>query len=176
MKNTGLGKIKEDLLACSKGKKSIFKNMIFNTNFHCVVLYRIAHAFYKIKLSFISQIIKFIMKVIYSVDIDFRSELAGGLVIIHGVGIVIGAAVKSNGPMKIYQGVTLGGNNDKVRVENGQEFVQPIIGKNVIIYSNACIYGPVIIGDNCTIGACTVITKDIESNKVVFKKQDLIIK
>lgn len=169
----GLSRLKDDLKACSNGRKSVIKNIIFNTNFHCVAMYRIAHAFYKVKLTFISQVIKFLMKVIYCVDIDFRADLAGGFVIIHGIGIVIGAAVKSKGPLKIYQGVTLGGNNNKTRIENGDKIVQPILGKNVIIYSNACIFGPVLIGDNCTIGAGTIITKDIESDNIVFKKQEL---
>ncbi|WP_289127925.1 serine O-acetyltransferase [uncultured Clostridium sp.] len=169
----GLSRLKDDLKACSNERKSAFKNIIFNTNFHCVVMYRVAHAFYKIKLTFISQIIKFLMKVIYCVDIDFRADLAGGFVIIHGIGVVIGAAVKSHGPLKVYQGVTLGGNNNKTRIVNGDEFVQPIIGKNVIIYANSCVFGPVVIGDNCTIGASTVITKDVENNKIVFKKQEL---
>lgn len=172
----GLNRLKYDLKAVSSNKKSPLRNIVLNTNFHCVVMYRIAHAFYKIKLSFISQFIKFLMRVIYCVDIDFRADLAGGFVIIHGIGLVIGADVKSYGPLKVYQGVTLGGNNNKERIINGNKVVQPIIGSNVIVYSNSCIFGPVVIGDNCTIGAGTIITKDVENNKIVFRKQELSYK
>ena len=169
-------KIIQDLQACSNGsKKRLMRNIFLNTNFHCVLLYRIAHWFYKMRLSFISQILKFISRIIYSVDIDFRADLAGGFVIIHGIGVVIGAAVKTLGPVKVYQGVTLGGNNFKERNINGEIMVQPLIHGNVILYANACVFGPVIIGENTIIGAGTVITKDIGNNKKVYKKQELII-
>lgn len=172
-----MNKIIEDLKACSNGsKKRCVRNLFINTNFHCVLLYRIAHFFYKIKLPFISQILKFISRVIYSVDIDFRAELAGGFVIIHGIGVVIGAAVKTLGPVKVYQGVTLGGNNFKEREINGEVMVQPLLQGNNILYANSCIYGPVVIGLNTIIGAGTIVTKDVSDNKIVYRGQELIIK
>lgn len=167
----------EDLKACSgERKKDCIRNFFLNTNFHCVLLYRISRFFYRNKLTLISQLLKFLGRVIYSVDIDFRADLAGGFTIIHGIGIVIGAAVKSLGPIKIYQGVTLGGNNSKERCVNGEKVVQPILKGNNILYANSCVFGPVIIGENTVVGAGTVITKDISDEKIVFKKQELIIK
>lgn len=41
----------------------------------------------------------------------------------------------------------------------------PIIANNVKIYSNAQIIGNVIIGENVTIGASTLVLKDIPNNK-----------
>jgi len=56
------------------------------------------------------------------VDIDYRADLAGGFMLIHGLGTVIGKNVISRGKLKVYQHVTLGGGNGKVGrlVEDGK--------------------------------------------------------
>jgi len=174
LRGSKMTKVIQDIKAFSDGSRSGFIRTIFlNTNFHCVLFYRISHFFYLTHLSFISQIIKFITRIIYSVDIDYRAELAGGFVLMHGIGVVIGSTVKTSGPVTVYQGVTLGANN-KARDYNGKLIENPVILGNNIIYANACILGPVIIGENSIIGAGTIITKDIPSNMKVFSKQELV--
>lgn len=48
-----------------------------------------------------------------------------------------------------------------MRCIDNKEFTQPIIGDNCIIYTNACVFGPVIISDNTKVKACKLITSDI---------------
>ena len=85
----------------------------------------------------------------------------GGLQIIHGIGLVIGCDVCIEGPAKLYQGVTLGGNNGKSRIFNGRRITQSHICRNVTIFTNAVVVGPIIIGENTTIGAGRYISKDV---------------
>jgi serine O-acetyltransferase len=169
-------KIIEDLKAYSNG--SIFKvlsTLVFDPGFHCVFNYRIANLFYKLKLSPISKVIWYMNRLFYSVDIDYRANLAGGFVVIHGIGLVVGAFVTTKGKTTVYQGVTLGGNSGKTQLFDGQLIRQPFIGENVIIFSNSTLLGPIIIGDNVTIGASSVILKNIESNTTVYNKNNLIM-
>jgi acetyltransferase-like isoleucine patch superfamily enzyme len=58
--------------------------------------------------------------------------------------------------------------NDKF-TENKEEWIlrKTKIGKNVRIGSNATIL-PVVIGDNCIIGAGSVVTKDLPNNSLVY--------
>ena len=70
--------------------------------------------------------------------------------------------MRSEGPLTVYQGVTIGGNNGKTRVdENGKVWGQPLIRKNVTVYTDAAIFGPVIISENAVIKAKQLVTKDI---------------
>lgn len=157
-------KIIDDLKAYKgdEGIKKILATVFFNPCFHSIILYRISNFFYKIHLSIISKIVWYLNRIIYNVDIDYRADLAGGFVLIHGLGVVIGKSVKSEGKLTVYQGVTIGGNNGKIRKdENGKEWGQPLIGKNVKIYTNACVFGPVIISDNAIIKAHSIITQNI---------------
>lgn len=63
----------------------------------------------------------------------------------------------------VYQGVTIGKN-----VKPGDITSKPIIGDNVAIYANAVIAGEVKIGNNVSIGAGTVVMKDIPNNSLVY--------
>lgn len=105
-------KIIQDFNAFLQNDNSISKKiatLIFNPNFHSVVLYRVSHFFYKCHLNIISKIIWYINRVIFCVDIDYRAELAGGFRLVHGLGTVIEKDVISMGRLTVYQNVTIGG-------------------------------------------------------------------
>lgn len=134
--------------------------VLINPCFHSVVLYRLSAFFYKIKCSVLAKFIWYINRVIFSVDIDYRANLAGGFVLVHGLGTVIGKDVVSLGPLVVYQGVTIGGSGKSRIIEGEKEIWQPILGKNVCIYTNAMVLGPVRISDNVKIKAGERITID----------------
>ncbi|GMK38136.1 hypothetical protein PCCS19_11900 [Paenibacillus sp. CCS19] len=94
----------------------------------------------------------------------------------HGIGTVIGKGVKTEGPVKIYQGVTLGGNSNKRRIVQNKEFSQPWLKDGVIVYANATVIGPVIIECGSVVGTNAVITKDIPEGCVVYTKVEMVIK
>ena len=51
---------------------------------------------------------------------------------------------------------------------------QPYIGDNVIISANAVILGPLVLHDNCIVGACSVITKDVDEGCVVVGNNNIL--
>lgn len=134
--------------------------VFLNPCFYAVILYRISNKLYKLNLRLLAKFIWFINRIIFSVDIDYRANIGKNFMLIHGLGTVIGCDVTIGEHVKIYQGVTLGGNGKERCIEN-RLHTQPIIGNNCIIYTNACIFGPVVISDNIKIKACSVITTDL---------------
>lgn len=134
--------------------------VFLNPCFYTVVLYRISNKLYKMKLKIFAKLIWFINRIFFSVDIDYRADIGKNFMLVHGIGTVIGCNVKIGDNVTIYQGVTLGGSG-KVRCIDNEEITQPIIGDDCIIYTNTCIFGPVIIGNNRKIKACKVIIEDI---------------
>ena len=58
---------------------------------------------------------------------------------------------------------TLGGAGTK-RNFHGIEFDQPIIGENTIIYTDAKVFGPVIIAKNSKIKANVIVKEDIKES------------
>lgn len=157
-------KLVEDFKAFVNGKgiKKGIATLVLNPCFHCVLLFRLASFLYKIHLGIVSKIIWYFNRIIYNVDIDYRANLAGGFVLVHGLGVVIGKSVTSKGRLMVYQGVTIGGNQGRTReLEDGKVIGQPIIGENVIIYSNASLFGPLIVSDNAIVKAGQIVTKDL---------------
>lgn len=134
--------------------------VFLNPCFYAVVLYRISNKLYRMKLRFFGKLIWIVNRIVFSVDIDYRANIGRNFMLIHGIGTVIGYDVTIGENVKIYQGVTLGGNG-KQRNINNNIHTQPIIGNNCIIYTNACIFGAVIVSDNSKVKACKIITSDI---------------
>ena len=145
-----------------KGLGGKVATLLLNPCFHSVCLFRMSSWLYRHHLAVFAKIVWYINRLLFHVDIDYRADLAGGFVLVHGLGTVIGCEVCSTGPLTVYQGVTIGGNNGKTRTdENGKVWGQALIGKNVKIYTDAAVFGPVIISDNAIINAKQLITRDL---------------
>ncbi len=91
-------------------------------------------------------------------DIHPAAEIEPGVVIDHGIGVVIGATATVKSGTVIYHGVTLGAK----RICSGKR--HPDVGRNVIIGAGAKILGPIRVGDNSVIGANAVVLNDVPEN------------
>ncbi len=168
-------RIVNDLMRYADGSffRAIF-TILFGSNFQMIFWYRFAHFLSKIHLSILSKIIMYFHKIIFSVDIDYRCEIGGGLKVVHGLGIVIGKDVVIEENVTIYQGVTLGGNGGKKEKILGVDREQPYIHSGVNIFAGAVVIGPCEIGENSVIGAGALIMKSIAPNTIVYNKTERV--
>lgn len=164
-------RITKDFKAFTKtggvGKK--LATLFLNPNFHSVCMFRLSHLFYKIHLGFLGKIIWYINRLLFHVDIDYRADLAGGFVLVHGLGTVIGRYVESKGPLTVFQHVTIGGGNGRpARIdENGKAHPMPTFEKNVTVYAGAFVIGGIVVGENSKIKAGHTVTRDVPPNSFV---------
>lgn len=95
---------------CSNdSKKEKVRVILTNRGFQTVFIYRLSNILYKKKLEFLSMFLTRIIQIMYSIDIDYRSEIQEGLLIYHCVGLVIGKGVKIGKNCTMFQNTTLGG-------------------------------------------------------------------
>lgn len=87
------------------------------------------------------------------------SNIDGGLMLLHPVGVVIHPHAKIGPNCTILQNVTIG--------ERNVPGATPTIGANVLIGAGAKILGGVVIGDNARIGANTVVVNDVPAGATV---------
>ncbi len=143
------------------GKRIV--TILFNPNFHSVCLFRLSALLYRWHLEPLSKIIWYINRLLFHVDLDYRANLAGGFVLVHGLGTVIGKNVITKGPIRVYQQVTLGGGNGKPgRLdEDGVIRGMPLFGSNCVVYTGAIVVGGITIADNSMIKAGSIVTQDV---------------
>ncbi|MEG1573581.1 MAG: serine acetyltransferase [Bacteroidales bacterium] len=127
--------------------------------------YRIAHRLIELGAPLIPRIISEMAHSETGIDIHPAATIGEYFTIDHGTGVVIGATAIIGNNVKLYQGVTLGAKSFPLD-ENGNPIKgilrHPIIGNNVIIYSNATILGRITIGEGATIGGNIWVTENVE--------------
>lgn len=102
-----------------KGFPRSLGTFLLNPCFHAVVLFRLSCLLYRGHLEPLAKIVWCLNRMLYHVDLDYKAKLAPGFRLVHGLGVVIGAGVVSEGPLTVYQGVTIGGSHGRHR-EDGR--------------------------------------------------------
>jgi serine O-acetyltransferase len=141
--------------------KSFLEVILLYPGLHALVYYRVAHAFYKIKLFFLARFISQIGRFFTGIEIHPGALIGKRFFIDHGLGVVIGETAIIGDDVLLYQGSTLGGTG----IVQGKR--HPTIGNNVVIGAGAKVLGNIVIGNNSYIGANAVVVKDVPANSTV---------
>lgn len=135
--------------------RSSIEVLLLYPTIHALIAYRIAHFLYVKKLFFLSRVISQISRFFTGIEIHPGAKIGKGLVIDHGMGVVIGETAEIGDNVLLYHGVTLGGTGK----DKGKR--HPTLGDNVIIGAGAKVLGPIYIASNSKIGANSVVLKDV---------------
>ena len=128
---------------------------------HAILLHRVAHFLHKLGLAILPRFISQIARFLTGIEIHPNAKIGKNFFIDHGMGVVIGATSIIGNNVTMYQGVTLGGRNNKAIKRH------PTIGDNVMIGAGAIILGNIKIGNNVKIGAGAVVINDLAEEKIV---------
>ena len=140
--------------------------IFFNRGFHALLFYRIANKLYKWKIPGLPLIFARIIQILYAIDIDYKASISGGIVIVHGVGLVIGSGAKVASNVVFFHGVTLGRRGIGPVISATDGF--PQVKEDCIICAGAVLLGNITIEKNTTIGANAVVTQNIGPD-VIYK-------
>lgn len=132
-------------------------------------IYRMEHWLYNHHLNVIAQMLRGLVRIIFSADVPPQMQIGKGTVFPHdALGCVFHPDVKIGKNCKILHGVTMGG-------RAGHKGL-PIIGDNVVIGTHAQLIGNVKIGNNSIVGAGAIVTHDVPDNVVVVGNPARILK
>lgn len=129
--------------------------------YHALFFHRISHFLSKLKIPILPRFISNLSRILTGVDIHPKANIARGVMIDHGSGVVIGETAEIRKGCLIYQGVTLGGTGK----EHGKR--HPTLYENVIVGAGAKILGNIEIGRNVRVGAGSVVMKNVPANSTV---------
>ncbi|WAL58415.1 serine O-acetyltransferase [Thermocoleostomius sinensis] len=122
---------------------------------HAILCYRFAHWLHLHNVFFFPRLISHLARLFTGIEIHPAAVLGKGIVIDHGIGVVIGETAIVGDYTLIYQGVTLGGTGK----ESGKR--HPTVGNHVIIGAGAKVLGNIHIGSYARIGAGSIVLRDV---------------
>lgn len=141
--------------------RTILEVLLCYPGLHAILSYRVSHWLWRKNFKLIARIMSQIARFFTGVEIHPAAKIGVGLVIDHGMGVVIGETTEIGENCILYQGVTLGGTGK----EKGKR--HPTLGNNVFVGAGAKVLGNIYIGDNAIIGANSVILKSVLDNSTV---------
>ena len=133
--------------------------IFFYPGVKAVRMYRRAHFFYTHHMKFLAFLISNHARRVTGIEIHPGAKIGKNLFIDHGMGVVIGQTAIIGDNCTLYHGVTLGAKTSSMKGKR-----HPTLLNNVMVGAYATILGDVVIGNNCKIGAKSLIIKDIPDN------------
>lgn len=96
-----------------------------------------------------------------NIEIHPGAQIAAGVFIDHGAGLVIGETAIVESGVMLYHGVTLGGTGKDVGKRH------PVVRKGALISAHSQLIGPIEIGENAKVGAAAVVIADVPADVTV---------
>jgi serine O-acetyltransferase len=141
--------------------KSHLEIVLCYPGFHAILLHRLAHRLYRLRIPLIPRIISQVSRFLTGIEIHPGATIGRRFFIDHGMGVVIGETTEIGDDVLLYQGVTLGGTGK----EKGKR--HPTIGNRVVIGTGAKVLGNIDIGEGVRVGAGSVVVRPVPANSTV---------
>ena len=135
--------------------------ILFYKGFQGLATYRAAHCLWNDNRHTMALFFQNRASEVFGVDIHPAANIAGGVMIDHATGVVIGETSKIDKNVSIYQGVTLGGKGFEIGDRH------PKIKSGVSIFASSTILGNIVIGKNARIAAGSLVLKDVNKDVTV---------
>ena len=158
--------LREDLAAArahDPAARGDVENAIVYSGLHAIWFHRLSHRLWvgggagRVAGRILSQFARFLT----GIEIHPGATIGRRFFIDHGMGVVIGETAEIGDDCMLYHGVTLGG------VSLKQVKRHPTLGDRVTVGAGAKILGPVVIGDDSSVGANAVVVKDAPADSIV---------
>ena len=137
---------------------------------HARLAHMLSHFLYKKNLLFLARLISQLARFLTGIEIHPGATLGAGILIDHGMGVVIGETAELGDRITIYHGTTLGGTGK----EKGKR--HPTVGNNVVIGAGSKVLGNIKIGSNSKIGANSVVLDDVPEGATVVGIPGKVVK
>ncbi|MFC9443176.1 MULTISPECIES: serine O-acetyltransferase EpsC [Brevibacterium] len=102
-----------------------------------------------------ARLLSQVVRTLTGVEIHPGATIGRRFFIDHANGVVIGETSDIGDDVMLYHQVTLGGTSMEKTKRH------PTIGNHVLVGAGAKILGPVVVGDNSSVGANAVVVKDV---------------
>ena len=159
-----LSLIREDVATVMErdpAAKSRLEIYLCYSGLHALWFYRVNHWLWNHGFLLLGRWLSQVARLLTGIEIHPGAKIGRRLFIDHGMGVVIGETAVVGDDVTLYQGVTLGGTGK----EHGKR--HPTILDNVVIGGGAKVLGNITVGQNCRIGAGSVVLRNVPDDSTV---------
>jgi len=151
--------------------RSVDEVLIFYPSLTAIIHHRLAHRLYVLGAPMVARIISEIAHSETGIDIHPGAEIGRSFFIDHGTGVVIGETTRIGDRVRLFQGVTLGGEPFPAGAAHASARPggrrHPTIEDDVVIFPGAVILGPARIGARSRIGGNVWLRHDVPPDSLV---------
>ncbi len=137
---------------------SVLLKLMLYPRLQAVLLFRIAHALYALRLTLPAYYLQAIILRKSGAEIHLAAQIGPGFCLVHSSGVVIGDRARIGAHFVCFHGVTVG--------DSGKGDGQPVLGDWVTASAGAKILGGITVGAQAVIGANSVVLSDIPAHAV----------
>ena len=135
--------------------------LLFYKGFLGLATYRAAHCLWNGERHTMALFFQNRASEVFGVDIHPAATIAGGVMIDHATGVVIGETSDIEKGVSIFQGVTLGGKG----FESGKR--HPNIKQGATVFAASTVLGNITVGRNSIVAAGSLVLHNVDDNKTV---------
>lgn len=129
--------------------------LLLYPHIRALAFHRVSHFLYQHHLFFLARLNSNIARHWTGIEIHPGATIGRGLLIDHGMGVVIGETAVIGDDCQLYHGVTLGGTGKQHAKRH------PTLGNRVMIGAGAKCLGNITIHDDAKVGANAVVISDV---------------
>lgn len=123
--------------------------------------HRLSHFLWRHNFKLLARIHSQFWRFWTQIEIHPGAQIAPGVFIDHGSGLVIGETAIIEKGVMLYHGVTLGGTGKDVGKRH------PTVRQGALVSAHSQVIGPVEIGKNAKVGAAAVVLADVPEDVTV---------
>ena len=158
------------IFAKDPAARNVLEVVLCYPGLHAIWWHRLAHALWRLKLKTLGRMVSNLSRFLTGIEIHPGARLGRGVVIDHGMGVVIGETAEVGDAVLIYQGVTLGGTS----LSKGKR--HPTIGANVVIGAGAKVLGAIRVGAGAKIGTQAVVVREVPDGCTVVGNPGKVVR
>lgn len=147
----------------SMQRRGILIAAITQVGFQMLIVVRLMRLVRDLRIPAAAQVTSRLIRHNYGAEIHWNAEIAPGVCIVHGNGLVISHGARIGSNCLLFQNVTLGESMHPTRRTVGS----PTLGDGVHVMPGAVLLGPIVVGSGTKIGANAVVDDDVAAGSVV---------
>mgnify|MGYP001329867538 CR=1 FL=1 len=141
--------------------RSTLEVLLTYPGFHALLGHRLSHFLYRRRLYLLAKLHAVWCRFLTGIEIHPGAQIAHGVFIDHGMGLVISETAVIEENVVLFHGVTLGGTGK----DTGKR--HPTVRKGAMISAHAQVLGAIVIGEQAKVGASSVVLEDVPAYTTV---------